>query len=171
MSLAALILPPAFRFHLLGAFLVLRLQLGEPAPRLGVNGARLALAGPIERLASLRRLHRRRHRLDLRLLRHGPLDQRERAFRQDGDDLAVVLALRHRREPLPHGDLGILAHVREQVVAQGDIRDFLVVERLAGAAQDLYGRFGERHVTLRGSAVGTRWRLPFRRSEKVQLAY
>jgi hypothetical protein len=45
------------------------------------------------------------------------------------------------------------------------------VEGLAGAAQDLYGRFGERHVTLRGSAVGTRWRLPFRRSEKVQSAY
>jgi len=33
--------------------------------------------------------------------------------------------------------------------------------------KDLYGRFGKRHVGLRGSAVGTEWRLPFRRSKKL----
>ena len=165
LSLAAQVLAAPLRLHLFVAFLVLGLQLRKPAPGLRVDRAGLALARPVERLAGLRRLHGRRHSLYLEILRDGPFDQREGALRRHRDDLAVVLALGHRSEALAHGDLRILSHVREKVLPQGGLGDFLVVERLAGAPQDLHGRLGERHVALRGSAVGTRSRLPFRRSE------
>ena len=166
-----LVLAPALGLDSLGALFVLRLQLRQPAPGLGVDGAGLALPGPIERLAALLRLHRGRNGLHLRFLRDRPLDQREGALGRHRHHLAVVLALGHRSEPLAHGDFRVLAHVREQVVAQRDFRDFLVVQGLSGAAQDLHGRFRKRHVRLRGSAVGTGWRLPFRRSKKVVSAY
>ena len=165
LPLVALILAAPLRLHPFVAFLVLGLQLRQPAPGLGMDRAGLALARPIERLAGLRRLHGRRHRLHLHLLRDCPFEQREGPRRHHRDDLAVVLAPGHGGEALAHGDLRILPHVREKVLPQGGVGDLLEMEGLASAPQDLHGRFGERHVALRGSAVGTRWRLPFRRSE------
>src|SRR5581483_4871473 len=53
------------------------------------------------------------------------------------------------------GDLGILPDVREEVVANRGFGDLAEVEGLSRAPQDLDGRFGERHVELRWSAVGT----------------
>ncbi len=153
---ARLVLPAALRLHLFVALLVLRLQLGEPAPRLRVDGARLALAGAVRRIAALGRRHRRRHRLDDHLLRHSPLEQREGAFGRDGDDLAIVVALGHRREPLAHGDFRVLPDVREQVFLQGELGDLLEVQRLSGAAQYFHRGFGKRHVDLRRVPSGLR---------------
>jgi hypothetical protein len=124
-----------------------RLQRLEPAPRLGVDGTRLALARPVQRFGGIfRRLQRRRDRLDDLLGRHAPLEERERPVRRDRDHPALVLALGHRREALAHGDLGILPDVAEEVVADRDLGDLAVVQGLSHAAQDLHRRIRERHV-------------------------
>ncbi len=154
LPLAPLVLAAPLGLGLLVPLLVLRLQLGEPAAGLRVDRARLALPRPVERLAGVGGLHRRRDRVDLDLLRDRPLEQGEGPLRQDRHHHAVVLALRHRGEALAHGDLGILAHVREQVVPQRGLGDVLEVEGLSSAPQDLHGRLGERHVTLRGVRSG-----------------
>ena len=164
------VLAAAFRLHLLGAFLVLRLQLGEPPARLRVDRSGFPLAGTVERLARLLRRERRRHRLHLRLLGHSPLQQGEGAFGGHRHHLAILVALGHGGEPLPHGQLGILPDVREQVLLQRRSGDLPVMKGFARAPQNLHGRLGESHVTLRGSAGGTSSRLPFRRSEKSRMS-
>ena len=88
----------------------------------------------------------RRHRVDHLLGRDAPFDQREGPFRGDRDDLALLVALRHGGEPLPHGDLGVLAHVAEQVLADSLLCNLAVMQGFSRAPQHLDGRFGERHV-------------------------
>ena len=123
-----------------------RLQRFHPPPRLRVDRLRLALARPVDHIAFLGRVERRRDRLDDLLGRHAPLEQRERPLRSDGHYLSLIVALRHRGETLPHRHLGILPDVAEQVLADGDLGDVLVMEGLAGAAQHFHRSFGERHV-------------------------
>src|SRR5205085_8993284 len=114
----------------------------EAAAGLGMDRARLALAGPVEgRRRILLGLERRRNRLDDLLGWHAPLEKREGAVRRYRHHPALVLALGHRREALAHGDLGILPDVAEEVVAYGSVRDLRVMQGLARAAQDFHRRF------------------------------
>jgi len=131
--------------------LVIGLQLLKAAARLRMDGAGLALARAVQPIDGIGRLQRRRHRLDHRFGRHVPLQEREGAVGRDGDDLAILFALGHRGQALAHGDFGILPHVREQVLLDGEVRDLLEVERPARAAQDLDGRLGECHVEPRSA--------------------
>ena len=78
-------------------------------------------------------MERRRHRLDHLLRRNAPLDEREGALGRHRDHLAVVVALGHRREALAHRHLRILSDVAEQVVADCDVGDVLVMQGLSGA--------------------------------------
>ena len=149
-----LVLPAALGLHFFVAFFVVRLQLGETAARLRVDGARLALAGAVLRIFAVGRRRVRHHRLDDQLLRHSPFGQREGPVGRDGDDLAILLALGHGREPLAHGDFRILPDVREQVVLEGELGDFLEVKRLAGAAQHFHRSFRKGHVVLRRVPAG-----------------
>jgi hypothetical protein len=60
--------------------------------------------------------------------------------------------------------------VREQVFAHGLLGNFLEVERLPNAAQDLDGRFGKRHVELRECQRGY-GSFPLAARKKVEKAY
>ena len=119
----------------------------EAAAGLGVDRARLALAGAVERRCRiLLGLERRSDRLDDLLGWHAPLEKRKGAVRRYRHHPALVLALGHRREALAHRHLGILPDVAQEVVAYGGFRDLRVMQGLVRAAQDFHRRFRERHV-------------------------
>ncbi len=64
----------------------------------------------------------------------------------DDGGLAVVLS-HHGREAGAHGGLRGLAHVREQISLDRDLRDLLVVKGLTDEPQHLRGGFRERHLS------------------------
>jgi hypothetical protein len=79
-----------------------------------------------------------------------PLAQGKNARLHADDGRALVFLLQQRGEPGTHGDLGALAHVAEEVLLDGELRDLLVVEGLAGDAQHFGCGFRKRHVRLPG---------------------
>ena len=141
------------RLVVLAVVLVLgrRLRLGAPHGGLDLERVDLdagaVLAVGVLRLF-LRDLGRRGRRGAALALLAVPLAEREDARLHLDDRVVLVVLLEGRREPGAHRDLGRLAHVREEVLLDRELRDLLVVERLAGEAENLRGGFGERHVLL-----------------------
>src|SRR5262249_5506656 len=67
------------------------------------------------------------------------------------------------REPRPHRHLGALAHMAEEVLLDGDIGDFLVVERPSDEAKHLGRCIRERHPSLSfGALTPAAWARPRR---------